>query len=584
MLHGQSLGTRSRLVVVLAVAWLVVLATVAPAVAVPTAGGSVATTATVSTGATEPGEGVGAAATVAGCTVLSTPGVYRLTSDLDVSGVGDCLVVASDDVHLDGAGHVVRTGPNDTAVATGAGTYTNVSVANLSVRGGLGVRLANVTGLAIRTVDVETGVEPPAFDDAVGVNVVDGSDVRLSGVAVDLTTYRGAAVQLLDVTNATVASTTVRNDRQGFSRGVAVRRSTDVRLSDTVAEGYGDAVYLGDATNVTVQATRVTGADAAVYFYFGNSNVTVAGLDGDTEDGVVLARSVSDVTVRDASLSVTDRGIDSYADRLTLRNVTVAGATRVGVRIRPFSRPPLDPVVEDVTVRDGTATAFDVEASGAPTLRNLTVANVSAAAVVGRNASGAAVPVEVTGFRADGSRFDLRLVNASVTPVDAASVAPPDGEPVGVGLDVTTPPRTAAPSTFAGTFYYEPYGLSSANETDLRAFRSANGSWTRLPGTPDTANGTLSVSRAGSGLPGSYGLYVPRGCPIVDGTPTASVDADPVCEDVDGNGRFEFLDVIALLFADFGAINADPVGDALDVDGSGKVDFLDVVALLFELS
>jgi hypothetical protein len=583
MSHGKSLRTRSTLVV-LAVAWLVVLAAVGPVAAVPAAGGAAATTATASAGATASSEDVGAGATVAGCTVLSTPGVYRLTSDVNVSGVGDCLVVASDDVHLDGAGHVVRTGPNDTAVATGAGTYANVSVANLSVRGGLGVRLANVTGLAIRTVDVKTGVEPPEFDDAVGVNVVDGSDVRLSGVAVDLTADRGAAVQLLDVTNATVASTTVRNDRQGSSRGVAIRRSTDVRLSDTIAEGYGDAVYLAYATNVSVRATRVRGADRAVYFYFGNRNVTVAGLDGDTEEGVVLSTSVSDVTVRDASLSVTDRGIFSYADRLTLRNVTVVGATRVGVRIQTFRGPPLDPVVEDVTVRDGTATAFDIEARGSPTLRNLTVANVSAAAVVGRNESGEAVPVEVTGLRANGSRFDLRLVNASVRPVDAEVVAPPAGDAVGVGLEVAVPPRTTAPSTFAGTFSYDPSTLPGANETDIRAFRYTNGTRTQLSATPDTANETLTVSRAGSGLPGSYGLYVPLNCPMVDGTQTRSVDTDGDCEDVDGNGRFEFLDVVALLFADFGAINADPAGDALDIDGSGKVDFLDVVALLFELS
>lgn len=66
--------------------------------------------------------------------------------------------------------------------------------------------------------------------------------------------------------------------------------------------------------------------------------------------------------------------------------------------------------------------------------------------------------------------------------------------------------------------------------------------------------------------------------------PPTDPDGDGRYEDVDGDGTVGFLDVVALLFADHGAIN-DRRGTrkALDFDGNGRVEFLDVVALLFEL-
>jgi subtilisin family serine protease len=76
----------------------------------------------------------------------------------------------------------------------------------------------------------------------------------------------------------------------------------------------------------------------------------------------------------------------------------------------------------------------------------------------------------------------------------------------------------------------------------------------------------------------------PNGVPGVGSTTPTDPDSDSLYEDVDGSGTFDFLDVVALLFADFEAINADPdQRAALNFDGANKVDFLDVVTLLFEL-
>jgi hypothetical protein len=74
----------------------------------------------------------------------------------------------------------------------------------------------------------------------------------------------------------------------------------------------------------------------------------------------------------------------------------------------------------------------------------------------------------------------------------------------------------------------------------------------------------------------------PNGVPGVGSAAPVDVDGDGVAEDVDGDDVADFTDAVALLFADYAAINADPaMRAALDVDGSGTVGFLDVVALVF---
>ena len=71
---------------------------------------------------------------------------------------------------------------------------------------------------------------------------------------------------------------------------------------------------------------------------------------------------------------------------------------------------------------------------------------------------------------------------------------------------------------------------------------------------------------------------------IVPPTPANDPDDDGLYEDVNGDGRVGFIDVVDLLFADFAAIDDDPDRRAAaDFDGDGTVGFLDVVTLLFEL-
>jgi hypothetical protein len=131
-----------------------------------------------------------------------------------------------------------------------------------------------------------------------------------------------------------------------------------------------------------------------------------------------------------------------------------------------------------------------------------------------------------------------------------------------------------------------PAGVGDARERGRPGRRAAvRGVGERLEPV-DATNDTLSAPL----VPGAtYGVLE-----VADAGPTCpdagaaagsrDLDDDGRCEDLDGDGRFGFLDVVTLLFADWAAINDDPSTRPLfDFDGSGKVDFLDVVTLLFEL-
>jgi len=169
-------------------------------------------------------------------------------------------------------------------------------------------------------------------------------------------------------------------------------------------------------------------------------------------------------------------------------------------------------------------------------------------AVSARNASGA--PVADADVRVAGPGYDRTFANAT-----NASGAVRIDVPVATdaGYDVTVSEPGSEPATARNVT------VGPGEVVDVSARLVANGS---------RASGAFPA-----GVPG-----------VGTGTAPVDVDGDGVAEDVDGDGRADFLDVVALLSADWGAINDDvAMRAALDVDGDGRVGFLDVVALLFEV-
>jgi hypothetical protein len=99
--------------------------------------------------------------------------------------------------------------------------------------------------------------------------------------------------------------------------------------------------------------------------------------------------------------------------------------------------------------------------------------------------------------------------------------------------------------------------------------------------TPSDNTGTTSVQTAAITVP--FTGSIPGGA---GGDPPIDTDGDGKYEDTNGDGTFNFVDVINFVFAiqsvDYSTLPADQVA-AVDFDGNGRVNFVDVIELVFEL-
>jgi PKD repeat protein len=96
-----------------------------------------------------------------------------------------------------------------------------------------------------------------------------------------------------------------------------------------------------------------------------------------------------------------------------------------------------------------------------------------------------------------------------------------------------------------------------------------------------TAYALNDFVRAGWGKPPSGNAPDVPGPSVVPGRPATDVDGDGRYEDVNGNGRTDFDDVVALF--ERRASDSDGDVDAFDFNGNWRVDFEDVVALFEQL-
>lgn len=124
---------------------------------------------------------------------ITEPGEYVLRNDRRVRAVTPSaravLRIESDGVSLDGRGHaVVGNGVSDTtAIATGDGAFTAVTVENVVVRAWeVGVRIRNVERATVRGVTAAENSYGVSFERVAAARVAD-CEVRenLIGVAVD---------------------------------------------------------------------------------------------------------------------------------------------------------------------------------------------------------------------------------------------------------------------------------------------------------------------------------------------------------------------------------------------------------------
>jgi parallel beta-helix repeat protein len=229
------------------------------------------------------------AAPVDSCTVIDEPGRYELTDDVNGAATDACIQIRSDDVELDGNGHVIRGPGSDEGVGIlvfngtrdgyprAGPALSGVTVRNLTVNGWeLGVQAGETLGsgptVTVENVTVEDngrgmalfGVDDSEFADVAvvdneraGVVVWETDDVRVDG----LTASRngGSGISFADVvTESALRDVTVReNDGHGihFST-VAVNNSV---TGATIADNEGAGVIFVDSSDNVVRDSTITG-------------------------------------------------------------------------------------------------------------------------------------------------------------------------------------------------------------------------------------------------------------------------------------------------------------------------------------
>jgi PKD repeat protein len=490
--------------------------------------------------------------TVSGCREIGTAGRYEVTADIS-AGVGPggaCLEVNASDVTVDGNGRRLDGTDVGTAVRTVGATHTNVTVRNLTVRNwtaglvldGRRPAVRNVTARAVRAGIGVTGAERPVV-----------TDVRVATVA-------GPVADTVGVEAGGARRPTLHN--------------VTVRTRATAPGGVG--VGLDDADRAAARSLTLIGPVTTTDRVDPVSRNLTVGLDGNRTNGTTL----TDVTVDGHAVGLAA----ARADRLAVRQLDVSNAT-VGASVAPI---------------DGRSPAN--RESG--TITNSSVERVAGSvAVGGRRLPAAYVRLDGTN---DVVGRDLRTPtatlaafageNVTLVPVGATPTAPAS-VPIG---RVTLSRRGAGPAANV-SFRYD---QAAVNESTIAVYRvnDTAGNWSLVPrATVDPGPDTASLTTAG---PDTYGAFAaanatangslplgerlfPNGLPASStGDPPTDVDGDGTLEDMDGDGRFGFTDVIEFVFSqqrgEYASLTTAQV-DALDLDDNGRVTFVDVIDLVFEL-
>lgn len=304
-----------------------------------------------------------------------------------------------------------------------------------------------------------------------------------------------------------------------------------------------DQIGLASTRAVEIRASNVA---------LNGSGHAVSAVPGTGQYGVLVYHSsgLANVSVTDLALTGWDEGLAFYGvDGGGVSGCTVAGSTFAGVS--------LDGGTRNVSVRSSALSGNGMGVF----IRNSQNATIERNAITGSATAGLSL------YTSGGNRVvDNRLINGVNLQFVGGVLPNTWSGPKTAGTNVVGGPMTG------GNYWGRPdrTGWSDTHwDEDRDGFAD---------GLYDLWGDGTNVDR----LP--LVNFVPPAPPVVPGgvgRPT-DLDGDGWCEDVNGNGRFDFADV-TLLFAELDWCAASEPVAILDFNGNGRLDFADVLLLFRQL-
>ena len=302
-------------------------------------------------------------ATISSATVISSPGCYVVSGDVDEHEDGDYIRIEASDVVVDGRGHTLAAGEDGGGRAVSVdGSYSNVTVRDLTVTDwDSAIYVKDVSDATVRDVVGTSNKQTVEFDvvssgtidnvtasanteyglyvkDTTSTNVVDSeadgngkSGIYVEGgtVTVDSTSADSNAEHGILLKGADGSTVTAVTASTNTLHGVFAEDVVDGVIADSIADDNGDAGF------------RVHHSDGAV--------VTNVSADGNAH-GVHLSSATT--TLNDSTMTANAEGLRLRKHVHTVANVTIESNTQYGL----YLDEPDDNVVRGSRINDsGTA-------------------------------------------------------------------------------------------------------------------------------------------------------------------------------------------------------------------------------------
>jgi PGF-CTERM protein len=261
-----------------------------------------------------------------GCTTITDPGYYRLTTDISNSSATECILIRSDDVVFDGRGHTIDgEGPDvgDHRIPIRVGYSNQYHVSNVTVKDVIvaewfqGVGVSRASNTIVRNVTARSNGQYGIY---IGDNATDNTIT--DSVVTD--TVKNGIFLADDSDHNQIVNNTVRRN----GNGIAVFDSDHNLVADNIAiNNSNNGIFLanGADSNRVVDNHASHNRDGIGVFGSTSGNVIRDNsASNNTKKGIVLARGAHDNVVSDNRAVDNDRlGIQIIgSNRNTLTNNT----------------------------------------------------------------------------------------------------------------------------------------------------------------------------------------------------------------------------------------------------------------------